>query len=204
MVQHSKLARTLAAAAIMTSGAILIGGQAPAAAAPRPAAATCDPFVRDTRLPIDLCSSGPLVREVQALINPWLPARITVDGLFGPATEAAVRAFQARSGLTVDGIVGRNTYTRAVGLAGRCPSYHQVQHFPLMNCDEGLIVAYAQVLLNWAMPDRPFPVGGHYGPNTYRAVKEFQRRLGVEVDGILTQRTYSALVYIAVATGHLD
>ena len=70
--------------------------------------------------------------------------------------------------------------------------------------DRGLIVAYAQVLLNWAMPDRPFPVGGHFGPNTYRAVKEFQRRLGVEVDGILTQRTYSALVYIAVATGHLD
>jgi Meckel syndrome type 1 protein len=38
---------------------------------------------------------------------------VTPDGIYGPETEAAVRAFQGRSGLTSDGIVGPSTW-RAV------------------------------------------------------------------------------------------
>ena len=35
---------------------------------------------------------------------------VTVDGRFGAATTRAVKAWQARAGLTVDGVVGRLTF----------------------------------------------------------------------------------------------
>src|SRR5204863_31656 len=39
---------------------------------------------------------------------------LTVDGIFGPATDAAVRAFQQQKGLAVDGIVGPATWSALI------------------------------------------------------------------------------------------
>jgi peptidoglycan hydrolase-like protein with peptidoglycan-binding domain len=58
------------------------------------------------RLPtsgLRLGARGPAVVELQQLLG------ITADGIFGPATDAAVRAFQAAHGLVVDGVVGATT-----------------------------------------------------------------------------------------------
>ena len=39
--------------------------------------------------------------------------QITVDGLYGPNTEQNAREFQAEKGLTVDGLIGRDTWAAA-------------------------------------------------------------------------------------------
>lgn len=50
-------------------------------------------------------SKGDPVRELQNLLR-----GLTVDGIFGPRTEAAVREFQRQAGIAADGIVGPITW----------------------------------------------------------------------------------------------
>ncbi len=58
---------------------------------------------------------GAPVAQWQEALNSWLARdpsahpQLVVDGIFGPNTEAATRAFQSASGITVDGIVGPET-----------------------------------------------------------------------------------------------
>lgn len=59
---------------------------------------------------LKLGSKGQEVKELQDFLE------ITVDGDFGPATEAAVKSWQSKNGLVADGIVGPKTWD-AMGLA---------------------------------------------------------------------------------------
>ena len=60
-------------------------------------------------------SNGDAVRAVQSQIHGrGAGAQTAIDGSFGPATNDAVRAFQALLGLTVDGIVGQQTWNHLV------------------------------------------------------------------------------------------
>jgi len=45
-------------------------------------------------------------------------SRGAADGMFGPNTEAAVKAYQTQQGLTVDGVVGDRTWWTPAGGAG--------------------------------------------------------------------------------------
>jgi N-acetyl-anhydromuramyl-L-alanine amidase AmpD len=54
---------------------------------------------------IKLNSNGDLVRYLQGVLK-RKGANVVVDGFFGPATDALVKAYQVRHGLKADGIVG--------------------------------------------------------------------------------------------------
>ena len=57
-------------------------------------------------------SGEPPVERLQFMLNFVKGADdLDVDGIFGPKTEAAVRAFQHNENLSVDGIVGRQTWS---------------------------------------------------------------------------------------------
>jgi murein DD-endopeptidase MepM/ murein hydrolase activator NlpD len=60
--------------------------------------------VREGGLPLMYGSQGELVAQVQRVLQ------IPADGIFGAQTDAAVRQYQARAGLVVDGIVGPATW----------------------------------------------------------------------------------------------
>ena len=54
-------------------------------------------------------SSGDKVTQLQQKLKNWGYYSGSVDGIFGSATEAAVKKFQKKNGLTADGIVGKAT-----------------------------------------------------------------------------------------------
>lgn len=58
---------------------------------------------------------GRNVRILQGLLVAW-GHKISVDGIFGPKTEAALRAFQGKYAKPVDGIAGPITWNKLLGL----------------------------------------------------------------------------------------
>ena len=61
-------------------------------------------------------SSGAMVTQIQTKLKSWGYYTGTVDATYGSGTERAVRAFQQKNGLTVDGKAGDQTLA-AMGLS---------------------------------------------------------------------------------------
>ena len=114
---------------------------------------------------------------------------LTVDGVFGPSTDAAVRAFQQQKGLAVDGIAGPNTWSAlivAVKQGSQGDAVRGVQEeFQFRNLSGD--------------PNTGLAVDGIFGLATDAAVRGFQQALhldiaSVTVDGIVGPVTWQALV----------
>ena len=58
---------------------------------------------------LQIGSSGSEVKTLQTNLNTVLGVKLTVDGDFGPATENAVKTFQKKYKLSVDGVWGPNS-----------------------------------------------------------------------------------------------
>lgn len=128
-------------------------------------------------------STGYEVRRIQTALQKHGYYGGEIDGVYGSQTEAAVREFQRREGLTVDGICGSQTL-RALGIGGSSSSYRRGSR--------GEEVSQIQSRLReWGYYSGS--VDGIYGAETEAAVSRFQRKNGLSEDGICGVRTLSAM-----------
>ena len=63
-------------------------------------------------------STGSEVKTVQQKLKNWGYYSGAVDGIYGAQTKKAVEFFQRKNGLTVDGIVGKNTWNKLKIIGG--------------------------------------------------------------------------------------
>lgn len=127
-------------------------------------------------------SQGNFVYLLQFILNQY-GYNLSVDGIFGTRTLNAVRDFQRNNSLSVDGLVGNNTWKTLLTL----PPY------PLLKQNyRGAYVTFLQQLLESNL----YPVGGIdgiFGTRTLNAVRAFQQANGLTVDGIVGNNTWNAL-----------
>jgi peptidoglycan hydrolase-like protein with peptidoglycan-binding domain len=111
----------------------------------------------------------------------------TIDGYMGPQTRAAIRRFERRKGLPVDGIAGPRV-RRKLGRLGRPPLGSR----DMRPGDVGWDVAALQFRLAW----HGFPSGdfdGRFGSHVEVAVVRFQRWAGLAADGVAGRATLTML-----------
>ena len=131
-------------------------------------------------------SQGHPIRTLQLLLRAH-GHNLTVDGMFGPATEAAVKAFQTSKGMTADGIMSAQTWSTLLIQVKKGSSGDAVRG------------VQEEFQFRAGEPGKGLKVDGIFGPQTESTVRGFQHALSLDipsvvVDGIVGPVTWQALV----------
>ena len=131
-------------------------------------------------------SQGHPIRTLQFLLRAH-GHNLNVDGMFGPATEAAVKAFQTGKGMAADGIMSAQTWSALIIQVKKGSSGDAVRG------------VQEEFQFRAGEPGKGLKVDGFFGPQTDSTVRGFQHALSLDVssvvvDGIVGPVTWQALV----------
>lgn len=139
--------------------------------------------------------TGPRVSDLQRALAATGHFKGKIDGKYGDMTELAVRKFQTKRGLHVDGVVGRKTLT---SLNKAQKKVRLSAQFLLALGSRGAEVKALQVKLRALGYDSamtsPGDSAGYFGPATREMVKAWQLATGVSQTGTVKESAYNALV----------
>jgi len=137
-----------------------------------------------------LGDEGPEILDIQQRLTELGFTLPSADaGTYGEETREAVRAFQAQRSLRTDGIVGPDTWGQLVEAGFRLGDRTLYLHAPFLRGDD---VRGLQRKLD-ALGFDPGKQDGVYGPATDAALREFQRNVGDEVDGVVGLHTIATI-----------
>jgi lysozyme family protein len=126
------------------------------------------------------------VRRLQRALHRTPHLNLKVDGVFGPKTLVAARAFQEGAALEPDSVVGSKTW-QALPDGGPMPV--------LPEGSTGDVVRNLQRVLTEGAPGQwgvtPDGIDGDFGPRTVASVKAFQAWAKVGVDGVVGDQTWA-------------
>ena len=151
-------------------------------------------------------STGSAVEQLQFWLNTLaqytssIPS-VTVDGVFGSGTAVAVRAFQRKYGLTVDGVVGQSTWTELYDQFRSIQSDNGTPNaYPGTALRQGSSGQNVRLVQFWLKIARTVyqslsnvTVDGTFGPATTAAVRRFQTYFGLASDGVVGRTTWNKL-----------
>jgi N-acetylmuramoyl-L-alanine amidase len=147
-------------------------------------------------LPLRIGAEGEGVGDIQRRL---IAAGFAIDDpadSYGAATEAAVRRFQQTRGLVVDGICGRDTWTALVEAGWQLGDRLISLKSPMMRGED---VGELQRKLG-ALGFDSGRVDAIFGPLTERALKDFQRNVGLVTDGVSGPDVIAALGRLGAMT----
>ncbi len=147
----------------------------------------------DAEINLAYGDEGPAVADVQSRLEALGFARGFDElGSYRDGTRAAVEAFQYRRGLRLDGTCGPQTWSALVEAGRKLGDRFLYRRSPMLRGDD---VAELQQRLS-ALGFDTGRVDGIFGDLTSRALGEFQRNVGLPVDGIAGAATLAELLLL--------
>ena len=136
-------------------------------------------------------NQGHPIRTLQFLLR----ARghnLTVDGMFGPATEAAVKAFQSNKGMTANGITSAQKWSSLIIQVKKGSSGDAVRG------------VQEEFQFRAGEPGKGLKVDGIFGPQTDGTVRGYQHALSLDIPAVVVDGIVGPVTWQALASGMLS